>query len=160
MATWTPISFLQVAERYIGFSIPHDRIFVILSHDDAWVATLNEGIKVVKDENEPFRVGFEDTAKCSVELDGRPVPLLGLYGGTPITESLLGERLILLPLEKNWFGKQTHDRLLEVHDKDGNLIQRIQFRDFSGDWQCATFSDDFGHILIGTPYDLYVFRRT
>ena len=40
------------------------------------------------------------------------------------------------------------------------LIQELPYEDFSGDWQQATFAKDFRHIVIGTPYEIIVHRRT
>ena len=51
------------------------------------------------------------------------------------------------------------EHFLEIWGSDGELIQELPFEDWSGDWQSATFSSDYRHIVIGTPYTITVYRR-
>ncbi len=42
--------------------------------------------------------------------------------------------------------------------QDKTQLQRLKYRDFSGDWVFATFSDDGSTLAVLTPYDISFFR--
>ena len=76
--------------------------------------------------------------------------ILGLHGGTPILRSVHGERLEVLS-ETN--------RLL-IHSTSSKQPVELPFEDLSGDWCKATFSVDGSWVLLGVPYELFVFKRS
>ena len=47
---------------------------------------------------------------------------------------------------------------LELTQK-GEVIFEDTFEDLSGDWAVITFSEDGQYIVLGLPYELYVYER-
>jgi hypothetical protein len=48
---------------------------------------------------------------------------------------------------------------LLIQDEDGHTLFEFTFRNYSRDWQRATFSRDGTCIVLGMPYAIYAFRR-
>jgi len=133
---WEQLKLPYVFERMIAFSIPENDEILIESYDGWHLLKLPPEVSVAHDPE-----GAED--QCDVDR------MLGLEGGAPIMEdSQRGHRLTL---------ELARERLL-IHDSGGGLVQEIEFSDLSGDWGYATYSKDAAWLLIGAPYDLYVYR--
>jgi len=76
--------------------------------------------------------------------------MLRLYGGGPILTNELGDQPSL---------ELSQDRLV-VLSSERQVKQVIEFSDLSGDWGWATFSADGHCLLIGVPYDLFIYQWT
>ncbi len=102
-------------------------------------------LPVLQGEEELDKVFDED--RSLLTIGGQAYPMLGLYGGVPILTNELGDQLSLEP---------SQDRLL-VLKSERQVKQVIEFSDLSGDWRWATFSADGHYLLIGVPYDLFIY---
>lgn len=138
-----------IFERMLGFSIPLNEEVAIISYEGIHVLNLSLPRKVQVDEKYPQGKDIYDERKQLLTYKGKEFRILGLHGGVPILKSSYSEEL-LLDIKKELLTVQTtkKHRVLEFH-----------FKDLSGDWGFATFSDDSSHILLGIPYDIFVFER-
>lgn len=147
---WKRVELPFFFERMFAFSIPQQDTFWVMTYEELFQVTLAPEVKIstvpggVEELDEIF-----DEDRSILKIDRKIYPTLGLYGGVPILTNELGEQLSLEPCE---------ERLL-VLDSNYQVKQIIEFSDISGDWQWATFSADSHYLLIGVPYDLFVYRQ-
>jgi len=142
-----------IAKRFIAFSIPDDRRLFVISYEGIHELNLGPEISVQSDFSCPEGVGAFNGKKISYkQFEG---PTLGLYGGTPILVRDSCEVLDLKAPEH----PASDDGTVELWGPDGELLETLPFVDYSGDWQCATFSTDYRHIVIGTPYTVAIYHR-
>src|SRR6185312_3037219 len=92
----------------------------------------------------------------SISYHGTTIPTLGHHGGEAILVNKLGEVLDLKAARSATSGDLG---AVEIWGPDGELVQSLPFEDYSGDWQQVTFSTDYRHIVIGTPYTITLYRR-
>jgi len=150
---WTQISLpAQFCERIWGFSIPIDDTLVVISSEGVHTIDLKNPGKVSHDYTHPEGRGVYDDRKDILQYGGRQFKVLGgeLGGSTqPILESTSGEQI--------WFNHA--QQFFVIKQKNGETALEYHFKDFSGDWGEITFSEDEKYIVLGMPYDLYVFKR-
>lgn len=133
----------------LTFSIPEQNRFWITSHDELFQITLAPEvyISIVLRGSESLDEIFDED-RSILTIHGRIYPMLGLYGGVPVLINKFGDQLSLEP---------SQDRLV-ILDSEQQVKQVIEFSDLSGDWRWATFSADDRYLLIGVPYDLFIYR--
>jgi hypothetical protein len=161
MSRWELVQHPYICERMIGFSLPIDGRVAVLSYEGIHIFELGDPSSISHDhdyaegipahqpgEEFPRRGAGYDSEHQRLDYDGRLYPILGLHGGDPLTTSSRGDAIQL-----------TQDRLL-VKETSGKDTLSYAYNDLSGDWTVATFTQDASHILLGMPYDLFVFRRT
>lgn len=153
MAPWSPLTLTYFAERLIAFSIPDERRFFVVSHEGVHEVVLVPELSVNSDYSRPEGEGVFNGKKITYQ--GTTGPTLGLFGGTAIIVDKSCNVLDLKPLPKT-----SNEGVAEIWAPDGELVQPLPFKDFSEDWQVATFSTDFRHVVIGTPYEITVYRRS
>jgi hypothetical protein len=129
------IEYPGYMERCIGFSIPENGNFYVVSWDDLAYYELGTG-KVIEVEDE-----WElDTDNPIILLKGKRIPFIGLFGGNPILDRQGVGRLEL---------KNSTVKLL----KDNGDIELWNLKNFSGDWEQVTFDKYRDAFLFGAPYD-------
>jgi hypothetical protein len=134
----------------IGFSVPNNGDVAVISCEGVHHLNLNRTESVRHDLSRPAGGERYDTRSGKLLHENADYSILGLYGGTPILRSPQGERLEVL---------QESTRLL-IHSNSAEQPVELHFEDLSGDWCKATFSLDGSWILVGVPYELFVFKRT
>lgn len=136
-------------ERMIGFSLPLDDKVIVISYSAIHVVDLHKPDQILDDSR--YRGGGDlyDKRTQTLAYNSKTFTILGLYGGQPLLENDQGEYLLLDP----------EGERLEVRDSKGVVSLGFDFEDLSGDWAYATFSIDYRYILLGLPYDIYIFRR-
>jgi hypothetical protein len=129
------IQFPGYMERSVGFTVPENGQFYVVSFDDLVYYQLDSGnvIEIEKtwDLKENERV---------ILLEGNKIPFIGLWGGSPLHEREgVGEL-------------QLKDSVVSLA-KAGGQVSRWAFKNFSGDWEQVTFDRYRNAFLFGTPYD-------
>ncbi len=146
---WEKLELPFICERMVAFSIPQQQVAWVMAWDALFQVTLAPEVNVLSvlhGEEELDKVFDEDR---NLLIIGEQVyPLLGLYGGVPILVNELGDQLSLEP---------NQDRLV-VLNGEGQVKQAIEFFDLSNDWRWATFSANGHYLLIGVPYDLFIYQ--
>ena len=137
-----------IFERMVGFSLPADGEVAIVSFEGVHIIDLESPGNVLNDDRYPEGKGIYDERKQVLVYEGKIFKMLGVFGGEPILDSSQGEQLVF-DLEKE---------ILKVRQNNATLFQ-FDFEDLSGDWGYATFSSDSAYMLLGLPYDIYIFQR-
>jgi hypothetical protein len=135
----------QEWDRLLGFSIPQGEELIRVTSD---------GI-----------VRLYDLPSGELRYDGQTYHIIGVHGGIPILHNQWGERIVLDVEEE----RETSDgrrvratpeeNTLLIQGADGIPVLAFTLRNFSRDWQRATFSRDGMYLALGMPYEIYVFRR-
>jgi hypothetical protein len=137
-----------VCERIIGFSRPVDGKIAVISYEGIHIIPLSESVEIEHHTDLP-ECGKNYYEKRQVLVFGsREFSMLGLYGGTPILQNPIRERI--------QFGDGD---FFQVLDSNREEIFRHDFNDLSGDWRHVTFSEDGAFIVLGLPYGLKIFER-
>ena len=134
---WTEVGLPYIFERMMNFSIPIDDEILIESYDGMHLLRLLPAPAVTNYPEEHSEAGWEK------------FEMLGLDGG---------EAAILVNGLEHRLSLDLNRQVLTVVAADGAIVQSIEFSDLSGDWGFATYSVDGKWLVIGVPYDLYVFR--
>lgn len=142
---WIEIPHSYIFERMTSFTIPEKGRMIICSYDGAHFVTLAPTVSVVHD----LTMAEEYTGGEEVEWEGTTHRTLGYGGGNPILVHPDGSRLIL---------RITEERV-DLIAPNGEIVQTLEFSDLSGDWGFATFSSDGEYLVIGVPYDIYLYRQ-
>lgn len=133
-------------ERLIAFSLPVADRIALIAYDGVVVLGLDG--RAIYTKTTVTDSDVPDTSSSRATVKGVEYATLGLHGGTPILESS-GRRLDL-------------DRVraeLTVRVQ-GQIEFEFRFKDMSGDWMHASFSRDGRHVLLGAPYDFFLFARS
>jgi hypothetical protein len=154
MAEWTPIEVPYIAERFIGFSIPDHRHFLLISYEGVHEVVFDGELVVRSDGSLPEGRGVFDGR--TIAYKGEVIPTVGLHGATAIITDESGH---VLDLQPPYPPSSSNDGVVNVLKLDGEFVESLPFEDYSGDWQQATFSTDYRHIVIGTPYTVTIYRR-
>ena len=148
---WKMIKLPYIFDRMIGFSIPIDYEIAVISYEGIHIIDLNQREPLVNHNSDhPEGVPFYDTKDQTLSYKGKRYSILGLYGGTPKLKSNSNEQLKL-----NW---QKEEFLLL--NEEAEEVFSYNYKDLSGDWAHVTFSTDDRFIVLGIPYDLYLFERS
>jgi len=146
---WEKIELPFFCERIVAFSIPQRETFWVIAWDALFQVTLapEADVSPVLQGDDKLNKVFDEDQNL-LRIGGQTHLTLGLYGGIPILTNELGDQLSLEP---------SQDRLV-VLNSERQVKQIIEFSDLSGDWRWATFSADGHDLLIGVPYDLFIYR--
>jgi hypothetical protein len=129
------IQFPGYMERSIGFTVPENGQFYVISFDDLIYYRLDNGtvieIEQEWDLNEKERV---------IVLDGVKIPFIGLWGGSPLQK-------------KEGTGDLTLEDSVVSLTKENGEICTWRLENFSGDWEHVTFDRYRNAFLFGAPYD-------
>ncbi|MGB8697788.1 MAG: hypothetical protein WCD18_00080 [Thermosynechococcaceae cyanobacterium] len=132
------IQFPGSMERSIGFTVPENGQFYVVSFEDLVYYQLDDRsvIEVIEiqqnwDLKENERV---------ILLEGNKIPFIGLWGGSPLHER---EGIGELRLK---------DNVVSLSKVNGEK-HRWRFENFSGDWEQVTFDRSLNAFLFGAPYD-------
>jgi hypothetical protein len=129
------IKFPNFMERSVGFTVPSNGQFYVVSFEDLVYYQLDSG-SVTEIEQE-WELKEEERV---ILVEGDRVPFIGLWGGSPIHKREgIGEL-------------QLKNSVVSLVKMDGQ-IQRWKFKNFSGDWEQVTFDCSRNAFLFGTPYD-------
>jgi|GEM_PF-3188652 len=139
MSTWQEVPLPSICERAIAVSIPRSNQFLVVSYEGVHLVTYAPSPSVESDPTLPEYAAY-DTETYTATFRDTTYPMIGLHGGNPRLFSRFQETLEIR-------GDQ-----LAIRSQDGTVLTR-PFKNFSGDWAVATFSDDDAYILIACPYD-------
>jgi hypothetical protein len=129
------IQFPVFMERSVGFTVPNNGQFYVVSFEDLVYYQLDSG-SLTEIEQE-WELKEEERV---ILVEGDRVPFIGLWGGSPIHKREgIGEL-------------QLKNSVVSLVKMDGQ-IQRWEFKNFSGDWEQVTFDCSRNAFLFGTPYD-------
>ena len=129
------IQFPDFMERSIGFTVPDNGQFYIVSFEDLVYYQLDDG-NVTKIEKK-WELKEEEKV---ILFEGDKVPFIGLWGGSPIHK-------------REGVGELHLKNSVVSLAKMDSSIQRWKFKNFSGDWEQVTFDLSRNAFLFGTPYD-------
>jgi hypothetical protein len=129
------IRFPAFMERSVGFTVPNNGQFYIVSFEDLVYYQLDSG-SVTEIEQE-WELKEEEKV---ILVGGDRVPFIGLWGGSPIHKREgIGEL-------------QLKNSVVSLVKIDGQ-IQHWKFENFSSDWEQVTFDRSRNAFLFGAPYD-------
>ena len=134
---WEEFRLPYIFERMQNFSIPVGDEILIESYDGKHLVRLLPKPTVTDYEEDHWEPGWDRFEMLGIDGGGEPILINGLE-----------QRLSLDPARE----------VLDVVRVDGRVVQRIEFSDMSGDWGIATYSFDGKWLVIGVPYDLFVYR--
>jgi hypothetical protein len=149
MQDWQELPVPSFCERMIGFSVPQDKMVLVVSYEGMHLIHLAHPITVETDPDyREYDLFDHDT--CVADYRGRKWEIIGLYEGHPLKSGRQGERLIL----------DTNAETVSVVQNE-EVMWSSGYKNFSGDWAAATFSPDGQFIVLGCPYDFdfRVFQR-
>ena len=133
------ISFPGYMERCVGFSIPQNGRFYVVSFDDLILFDIDN------DTAEELECIYDiDMKHCLIRLEESnktTIPFIGLWGGTPL-------------LHKKGIGDLSLKESKVTLRYERGFIQEWQFENLSGDWEHVTFDSERNAFLFGTPYDV------
>ncbi len=129
------IQFPGFMERSVGFTVPDNGRFYVVSFDDLIYYQLDN------DDATSVEQDWELNEKEQViVLKGDKIPFIGLWGGSPLHKlEGIGEL-------------QLKDSVVSLAGTGGQ-IHRWEFENFSGDWEQVTFDRSRSAFLFGAPYD-------
>lgn len=129
------IQFPGYMERSVGFTIPENGQFYVVSFEDLVYYQLDSGnITEIEEDWE-----LKEKEKV-ILLKGNKIPFLGLWGGSPLHK-------------RKDIGELQLDNSIVSLTMIGGNIHRWEFDNFSGDWEQVTFDRYRNSFLFGTPYD-------
>jgi hypothetical protein len=129
------IRFPGFMERSVGFTVPDNGQFYVVSFEDLVYYQLDGGN--VTEIEQQWELKKEERV---ILVEGDKIPFIGLWGGSPIHKREdIGEL-------------QLKNSVVSLAKIDGS-IQRWKFKNFSGDWEQVTFDLSCNAFLFGTPYD-------
>jgi hypothetical protein len=129
------IQFPAFMERCVGFTVPNNGQFYVVSFEDLVYYQLDSG-NVTEIEQE-WELKEEERV---ILVEGDRVPFIGLWGGSPIHKREgIGELQLM-------------NSIVSLVKMDGQ-IQCWKFKNASGDWEQVTFDCSRNAFLFGTPYD-------
>jgi len=134
---WEEIGLPYIFERMRNFSIPVDDQILIESYEGMHLLELLPVPRITIYDEDHFEPGWKKFEMVSLDEYAEPF--------------LLNARDELLSLD-------LEQEVLTVRSPDGSVIQEIKFNDLSGDWGVATYSVCGKWLVIGVPYNLYVYR--
>jgi hypothetical protein len=122
---------------------------IVIAYDGLYTHHLDRPEELEADARYPEGGDLYNERRQVLRFGGEEHQVVGLYGGQPVTESPYGEALVL----------DTRRNTLHIQGRDAASTSAHRYRNASGDWAVATFSDDFRFALVGMPYELFVVRR-
>lgn len=128
------------SERLIGFTIPTAGSFYVCDHDEVWKIEIGQSSQVELTDFEPYPfserpdfVGWGDASKKALIKVGS------------------------CEIDYEFDGTQDY---VTVTSSASGRSEKIQFRTLSGDWFCASLSDDGRHLVLADPYAIELYETT
>jgi hypothetical protein len=146
---WQEIQLRQPWERMLGFTVPVGPKVIVVAYDGIYTHHLDNPQEVEEDESYPEGGEIYDECRQLLKYGGNEYSVVGLAGGKPLLTSQYGEVLMLDILRD----------ILHIQGRDADTTFQLRYRDASGDWAVATFSDDRQYALVGVPYTLFAWQR-
>ncbi|MEM8673922.1 MAG: hypothetical protein AAGF83_08630 [Cyanobacteria bacterium P01_G01_bin.67] len=129
------IQFPGYMERCIGFTVPENGQFYVVSFNTLVYYQLDNGIVTEIEQTWDLR-GKE----CIILLEEKEIPFIGLWGGSSIHK-------------REGLGKLQLENSVVSLTKENEELCRWKFENFSDDWEQITFDRYRDAFLFGTPYD-------
>jgi hypothetical protein len=128
------IQYPRYMERSQGFSIPENKCFYVVSFEALVYYDLKSG-EVTEIDDWDF-----DETRNVILLDGKEIPFIGLWGGSPI-------------LNKSGIGRLSLNASTVTLKREDGTETNWSLENFSGDWEQVTFDAKTNAFLYGAPYD-------
>ena len=129
------IQFPGYMERSVGFTVPENGQFYVISFEDLIYYRLDNGdvieIEQEWDLNEKEKV---------IVLDGVKIPFIGLWDGSPLQK-------------KEGTGNLTLEDSVVTLTRENGEICTWRLENLSGDWEYVIFDRYRNAFLFGAPYD-------
>jgi hypothetical protein len=126
------------SERLIGVTIPEGGHFFVCDHDEVWEVAIGPPLSIEPTDHEPYPfVGSRNDFIGWGQTKNAPILRCGAN-----------------EISYEFDPCALH---VEIRYRVAGREGRIEFPIFSGDWFCASFSSDGGHLVLAEPYrlDLY-----
>jgi hypothetical protein len=146
---WEPVLLPYIFERQIAFCVPSSDRVVSMSYEGLHDIDLGNAAACTTDPAHAEDYDLYDGDALTMLVDGVRWPALGLHGGCPFPSTADGLRLFV----------DTAAFAVEVRDEAGNVMIRSDHSDYPPGWLVATFSQDGKLFVVGTPDDLWCWRR-
>jgi hypothetical protein len=132
------------SDRLIGYTNPRNGSFLVADHDEVWRVEIAEPVGIEVMEQHPYDLAGQNRDFVGLHFEGAPrnQPLLHA-GGSTIAYDFNPKR----------------DYVTVRYTACGHSGE-IRFRTFSGDWFCASLSDDGDHHVLAEPYGLALYDLT
>ncbi len=138
-----------IFERMIGFSLPKRDKIIVISYEGIHELVLGAPVMVTHDTLHPEGGTLYDSQSRILSYDNDKFKIIGLHGGEPILQSNTGEKIHL----------DKQKQILRIVQNDSKVLLNFSYEDLSGDWNYATFSEDFKYVFLAIPYNLFIFQR-
>jgi hypothetical protein len=135
------IPLILQSDRLIGFTIPRNRSFFVADHDEVLRIEIGDTPNIELTDANPYDLAGQNRGFIGLHFDGAPLnhPLLRA-GGSAIAYKFNPRR--------------DHVTLTcTTPSQSGG----IKFRILSGDWFCASLSDDGADLVLAEPYQLALY---
>lgn len=149
----------EICERMLGFSLPVKHQLVIISYEGIHVINLQRPEDVQHEYDYPEGGDIYRRKEQVLEFQGNKFQIVGVFGGSPILHSQRDEQLTLTSTKIMPGQSKITTRIIQVKKEKGFVSFEFPFEDLSGDWAYASFSADSNYIVVGAPYNFYVFQR-
>ncbi len=140
---WKELKINYIAERFLGFTIPKNNQFYIVSYDGIHQVKTNQTSLSIETEklDNPMDLFDEDLNLLMYKSENCSV--LSFLGGNP----LLKTNDLSLELRSNHI----------VLEKNKKLILSEKYENCSGDWEYTTLSEEGNMIVYCDPYLLKIY---
>jgi hypothetical protein len=128
-------------ERIIGFTIPRGGSFFVCDHDEVLRIDIPSLPQVEVIDHHPYDLARENADFVGLHFTDCPLNL-------PLKES--GGHSI-------YYDFNPKRNFVTVRCNVPGGTSEIKFRTLSGDWFCASLSDDGAHLVMAEPYDLALY---
>jgi hypothetical protein len=145
---WKPVILPYIFERMIGFAVTNERVVIVSYEGIHSINLVSPTHEVIHDSDHPEGGEFYNHAQNILTYQNLDYSLYGLHGGNPKNAGRFGERLVLNQQEE-----------LLIFNAANEELFKFKYQDLSGDWAFATFTPDDKFVVLGLPYDIYVFER-
>lgn len=139
-----------IAERFIGFSLPADDKVLIISYDGVQVLDIIKGIIIENNTDLPEGGKPFDKNLNIFRFNEKNYKIIGLFGAdNSILKNSGGDNIII----------HKDQQTMTVLNRQEEITFEFNYEDTSGDWCVSTFSCEGDYILLGLPYDIYIFKK-
>lgn len=135
------IAFNLPCERVRGISIPQNNTFFILGYDEVYKATIRKKVRTK-------RTHFDSNEDLAMVDSFKELSFTNRDPNAPIVSNN-NNRIS--------YNFDPADDSVEVICNISGEIRKIDFPTFSGDWFCATFSEDGKYMVLAEPYKIAVY---
>jgi hypothetical protein len=134
------LPFAIPSDRIIGFTIPSADHFLVCDHDEVWAVSAGTVPTITETELEPYVVAERSD-------------FLGWSNAVGVPVQTLDRAAIAYKF------KPKADTI-DVHYRVDEIVGKINFPTFSGDWFVASFSREGSLLIVAEPYRLDIYRTS